>query len=524
MSREAVARARAGVVRRLRARRGEIDAAIFARVSDQWFDRTGSEDPEYVAGMRAAGAAALDFALVGIERSGESLEPAPAAVLTQARRAARVGVGLETVLRRYLAGYTVLEGFVIQEAERGEQRTERGERDWVPPTRESLMGDVLKITSVLADRLIAAVSTAYGEEIERRRDSALDGKEARRTSGRNGGRGRGDPNTGDTPVQPNPVQSPAALEGTQRERIVAAIVEVVAERGCARASVKPVVERAKVSRLTFYKVFPGGLEEGLIAVMDMGLERVGALVSRALEREQSWRDGMRSTLAATLSFFDSEPDLARVLIVETLGGGHAVLEHREALVDTFRALVVAKVGSEVPQVSPLAAEGALASVMSVVRARLIAREPRPLIELLGPLMGLVVEQVADRRTAAEETRRGERLARAIQAGEVSWAAPKTAPAPCEPALSAALANPTARRLRGCVLFLADQGERGLGPNNREVGAAIGVCHKSQISRLLSQLREEDLAVKRSAGPGRPNEWRLTPRGEAMARALAGRED
>jgi hypothetical protein len=60
---EALARARAGVAERLRARRAEIDEAIFARVSNQWFDRTGSEDPEYVAGLRAAGEAALDYAL-----------------------------------------------------------------------------------------------------------------------------------------------------------------------------------------------------------------------------------------------------------------------------------------------------------------------------------------------------------------------------------------------------------------------------------------------------------------------------
>jgi hypothetical protein len=74
-----------------------------------------------------------------------------------------------------------------------------------------------------------------------------------------------------------------------------------------------------------------------------------------------------------------------------------------------------------------------------------------------------------------------------------------------------------------VLYLAEQGERGVHPSNREIGTAIGVGHKSQISRLLSQLQDDNLAVKRSMGPGGPNEWRLTPRGEEIARALAGHE-
>ena len=151
--------ARIVLVERLRARRSEIDEAIFVRISDQWFDRTGSGDPEYVAGLRAAGVAALDYVLVGIERSGESLQPVPVAALAQARRAARTGVGLDTVLRRYLAGYAVLEGFVMHEAE-------RDEKDWIPPTQASALRDVLQRMSTLVDRLITAVSHSYSKEVE----------------------------------------------------------------------------------------------------------------------------------------------------------------------------------------------------------------------------------------------------------------------------------------------------------------------------------------------------------------------
>jgi len=507
------ARARAGVVGRLRARRAEIDEAIFARVSDRWFDRTGSEDPEYVTGLQAAGAAALDYVLTGVERSGESLEPVPVAATEQARRAARVGVESETVLRRYLAGYAVLEGFVLTEAEHDELLGRTG-----------ALRDVLQRMSALVDRLIAAVSRAYGEEVERFGEGA----------GRTvlGGENRTGPRRG----------GGAGFErASRRERIVAAMMAVAAERGLENTSVKLVSERAGVSTRTFYELFPGGLDDAVVAAIDLGLERVGIIASRALEREDSGQDGMRAALAAVLSFFDSEPELARVLLVETLKGGPAVVQHREQAVDAFRALVVARIEDEVVHASPLAAEGLLASVMSLVRARLIAGEARPLIELLGPLMGLIVEHVSDRQAAAEEARRAEELARAIQAGEApEWALPPPRRVPGrdsergagphvhqgagqDTALPATLANPTAHRLRECLLFLAEHGGREAGPSNREVGAAIGVDHKSQISKLLSRLHDEGLAVKRSIRPGGRNEWRLTPRGEEVARALGERE-
>jgi hypothetical protein len=105
------------VVQRLRARRAEIVAAIFMRVCDVVPDPIGLADAEYVVGLRQAVAAAVDYGLVGIERERNGSGPVPAVAAAQAQRAARSGVSLDTVLRRYTAGYTLLEDFVVQEAE-----------------------------------------------------------------------------------------------------------------------------------------------------------------------------------------------------------------------------------------------------------------------------------------------------------------------------------------------------------------------------------------------------------------------
>jgi DNA-binding CsgD family transcriptional regulator len=159
----------------------------------------------------------------------------------------------------------------------------------------------------------------------------------------------------------------------------------------------------------------------------------------------------------------------------------------------------------------------MASVMGVVHARMTGPEEGPLIELLGPLMGRIVQPYAtDERTAYAEIRRGDELARAIQAGDPNWGPPPPGtPAEIQPALPAMLTNPTARRPRECLRFLAEHPDA----SNREIASAIGVNHKSQISRLLSQLHDEHLTLRHSDGAGSPNAWRLTARGEEIARAL-----
>jgi AcrR family transcriptional regulator len=278
-----------------------------------------------------------------------------------------------------------------------------------------------------------------------------------------------------------------------------------------------------VSSRTFYEEFDG-LQDCFVAVLDLALERAGGLIVQAFVREESWQDGVLGALASLLVFFDSEPELTRIWFVESMSAGSWALERREQIAGVLRSMIVehwVARGDEPPD--PVLAAGVMASVLGLIQMQLVTKRDGPLIELLGPLMGLVTSLYLDTQDRAREVQRGAGLARAIQAGEVSWALPAAAPPPSEPALPAILTNPTARRLRACVLYLAEQGEQGVYPSNREIGTAIGAVHKSQISKLLSQLQAEGLAVKGPVEPGRPNEWRLTPRGEEIARALAGQE-
>jgi PucR C-terminal helix-turn-helix domain len=149
----------AAIVAHLRKRRTEIEQATIARVhAVSVLPRAAG--PEYAEGLRAAVSAGVEYGIEGIECGEKRAPPVPEALLSQARLAARSGVSLDTVLRRYVAGHSLLEDFLIDEAE-----------------REKLLGPtalkrLLRSQAAIVDRLLAAVSKAYTEEAERRPASA----------------------------------------------------------------------------------------------------------------------------------------------------------------------------------------------------------------------------------------------------------------------------------------------------------------------------------------------------------------
>lgn len=109
----------ADLVSRLHSRRSEIEAAIFARICDPaLFGSAGSADAEYIAGLRAAVAAGMEYVFTDIALGEECSGPVPPAMIEQARRAARLGVDLDVLLRRCITGHRLLGEFVAQEAER----------------------------------------------------------------------------------------------------------------------------------------------------------------------------------------------------------------------------------------------------------------------------------------------------------------------------------------------------------------------------------------------------------------------
>lgn len=146
---------RVELVARLRDRLSEIEDAIFGRARTL-AAREGEEDPEYVAGLRAAVSEGLDYALAHIEKGEDWTGPIPSAAAAQARRSARAGVRLDTVLRRYAAGDRLLGDFIMDEADRFPSQALR---------------KVLRAHGPQVDRLMATVATEYMDEVARMKRS-----------------------------------------------------------------------------------------------------------------------------------------------------------------------------------------------------------------------------------------------------------------------------------------------------------------------------------------------------------------
>ncbi len=142
--------ARGELAGRLRSRRGEIEEAMRARVG-AISDPAEVADPAYAQGLRSAVSAALEHGIEGLSSSESHPPPVPVALLAQARLAARNRIGIEVVMRRYLAGYTLLGDFLVEEAE-------------ASGLGGSALKRLLRSQAALLDRLLAAVSAEHARE------------------------------------------------------------------------------------------------------------------------------------------------------------------------------------------------------------------------------------------------------------------------------------------------------------------------------------------------------------------------
>jgi hypothetical protein len=147
---------RSELAEQLCSRRLEIEEAIFMRTREASRDTLGDHDARYIAGLRRAVASLVEYAIKAIEEGEEPSTPIPSVVTEQACLAARSGVGLLTVSRRYMTGYQVLVDFVMDEAG---QFPSHAVRHVLAP-----------LTSRL-DRLMDVAASAYEEEVERLRRS-----------------------------------------------------------------------------------------------------------------------------------------------------------------------------------------------------------------------------------------------------------------------------------------------------------------------------------------------------------------
>jgi AcrR family transcriptional regulator len=299
----------------------------------------------------------------------------------------------------------------------------------------------------------------------------------------------------------------------QRARMLTAMAQEISERGAANVSVAHVVGRSGVSRRTFYELFEDR-EDCFLAAIDEALKQAAAVVVPAYEAEGSWRARVRAGLVALLQYMDHDPASGRLLVVESLASGRGALERRQSVLAKVVSIIdegctETKTGSEPP---PLTAEGVVGGVLSVLHGRLIEERSSGLMELTGPLMGMIVLPYLGPAAACRESAR-----------------PAPKPSATRPVVRADPLQDlpmrfTYRTMR-VLTSIAELSTNGAYPSNRAVGEHAGIPDQGQASKLLARLHKLGLIQNQGGDParGEPNAWTLTTTGKQVHDSIAGLE-
>ena len=348
----------------------------------------------------------------------------------------------------------------------------------------------------------------------------------------------------------------ARLVEIQRARLLSAALRAVDELGYAGTTVAHVTSRARVSRRTFYELY-ANREECLLAALESVVEQLREELAVLNLDVLPWRERVRTGLWAILSFFDREPLLARVCVVQALRGGPRVLESRERVLGELAEVINTGCGerARVTECPPLTAEGLVGAVFSIVYARLSSsgwggasrsrtqeawragrngdaseasvsrlryasdrgrRDAPPIAALHGELMGMIVLPYMGPAAARREQ---DRPAPVLNIAHASG--PDAAGSMSERERGGdVLAGLPMRLTYRTARVLETIAERS-GVSNRQAGELAGVSDQGQISKLLARLERLGLIENTGVGhaKGERNAWALTTTGAQVARSI-----
>jgi len=194
------------------------------------------------------------------------------------------------------------------------------------------------------------------------------------------------------------------IRAIQRERLIVAMLNAAAELGYLETNVQDVIDRAGVSRPTFYEHF-SNKEDCFLAAFDTSAERLRKKVDAAVRKGGDvWRDRVRLGLEALLRFASREPDTARTMVVEARAASAAAVKRRVELMDEFARCLQNQAQELLPEGtanSAITATGIVGGVESLLYSRLCKHEYDQLESLLPSLMYFVVLPYEGHEAAGE---------------------------------------------------------------------------------------------------------------------------
>jgi AcrR family transcriptional regulator len=194
------------------------------------------------------------------------------------------------------------------------------------------------------------------------------------------------------------------IRAIQRERLLVAMLNAAADLGYLGTNVQDVIDRAGVSRPTFYEHF-SNKEDCFLAAFDSSADRLRKkLDAAARQGGDVWRDRVRFGLEALLRFAMREPDTARTLVVEARAASATAVKRRVELLDQFARCLDEQARELLPELeshTAVTASGIVGGLESLLYSRLCKQEYDRLESLLPSMMYFVVLPYEGHEAAGE---------------------------------------------------------------------------------------------------------------------------
>jgi AcrR family transcriptional regulator len=190
-------------------------------------------------------------------------------------------------------------------------------------------------------------------------------------------------------LRPGPGNSPELVARNQRERLLAATVVAVADRGYERTAVAEILRLSGISRTTFYQHFPGGKQEAVLAAVDAAMGAALGAVERAWTGDLPWEERVATSFEAVAQSIVDQPAAAKLCLVEVYAAGPAGLDHADEAAQSFHWLLDQAFGQspERAGLPPTVSTAIVGGTRKVLEAR-VARDEA------GALPGLTADLTA----------------------------------------------------------------------------------------------------------------------------------
>lgn len=184
---------------------------------------------------------------------------------------------------------------------------------------------------------------------------------------------------------------------SQRERILRALAETMAEQGFVATSVADVLRAAGVSRETFYQQF-SSKEDAFMAAYDEAVAIVISGMGASIAGDGGGLgrlERLDQALGSYLETIAAEPAFARVFLLEVYAAGPAALARRAEGQQRFAAMLADLLQVDARR-DAFAVEALVAATSSLVTTRLAANDLDALRALRGPIVDIAGRLLAGR--------------------------------------------------------------------------------------------------------------------------------